>query len=194
MKQYLLNSIHLGCCLVQFELTNDLDLGIKAKHLTTTAKVPHPYEYVHDEIGYNYRMTNLQAAVGCAQIERLDSFVAIKKRIRARYDEAFKMIPGIQLFPQPIWAESACWFSGLVLEDPSLPSAKELCAELFRREIGSRAFWKPMHLQLPYLDAKRSSLTITESIWDKIVTLPCSTGLTDEEQERVIKTLESILT
>ena len=171
---------------------NNLAILGKAHHLTTTARVGDGYE--HDAIGYNYRMTNLQAAVGCAQIERLDNFVAIKRRIRARYDEAFKMIRGIQLFPQPIWAESACWFSGLVLEDPSLPSAKELCAELFRREIGSRAFWKPMHLQLPYLDAQRSSLTITESIWDKIVTLPCSTGLTDEEQERVIKTLESILT
>jgi perosamine synthetase len=163
----------------------------QVRHLTTTARVGDDYD--HDRVGYNYRMTNLQAAVGCAQLERLDDFVAAKRRIRARYDEALAVIPGVKVFPQPTWAESACWFSGLVLDDPSLPTAGELCAELRRQNIGARTFWKPAHLQEPCRDAPRAHLPVTESTWDKVVTLPCSTGLSDQDQEKVIATLQGIL-
>ena len=70
-------------------ITDDADLAKRAKHITTTAKVPHPYEFVHDEIGYNYRMPNLNAALGCAQMERLDEILAIKKQLAGQWNEFF---------------------------------------------------------------------------------------------------------
>jgi dTDP-4-amino-4,6-dideoxygalactose transaminase len=161
------------------------------RHLTTTARVGDDYD--HDRVGYNYRMTNLQAAVGCAQLERLDEFVTAKRRIRARYDQALAGLPGVKAFPQPAWAESACWFSGLVLDDPALPTARELCAELRRRDIGARTFWRPAHLQVPYRDAPRAHLPVTESTWDKVVTLPCSTQLSEVDQTLVIAAVQELL-
>ena len=170
---------------------NDESLVGLVRHLTTTARVGDDYD--HDRIGYNYRMTNLQAAVGCAQLERLDEFVAAKRRIRARYDQALVSIPGIGPFPQPAWAESGCWFSGVVLEDPALPTVTEVCVELRLRGVGARAFWKPVHLQPPFRAAPRAALPVTESTWDKVVTLPCSTQLGDVEQAQVIAAVRDVL-
>ncbi len=169
---------------------NDVAEVGRVHHLTTTARVGDDYD--HDRVGYNYRMTNLQAAVGCAQLERMDEFVAIKRRIRARYDQALSSISGIAMFPQPVWADSGCWFSGVVIRDPILPAAAEVCVELRRHGIGARTFWKPAHLQRPYLDAPRQALPVTEDTWDKVVTLPCSTQLTEVEQEKVIAALREI--
>lgn len=169
---------------------DDTVVGL-VRHLTTTARVGDDYD--HDRVGYNYRMTNLQAAVGCAQLERLDEFVTAKRRIRARYDKALAKLPGVKAFPQPAWAESGCWFSGLVLDDPALPTAGELCAELCRRGIGARTFWKPAHLQAPYRDAPRAHLPVTESTWDKVVTLPCSTHLSEADQALVIAAVQESL-
>lgn len=152
-----------------------------ARHLSTTARVGEEYE--HDRVGYNYRMTNLQAAVGCAQMELLDRFVAAKRRIARRYDEAFADVKGAGRFPAAPWAESACWFSGLMVDTAD---SGELRARLRGNGIDARPFWKPMHLQAPYRDAPRTPLPVTDSVWRRIVTLPCSTQLTDAEQEHVI--------
>lgn len=169
---------------------DDTAIGL-VRHLTTTARVGDDYD--HDRVGYNYRMTNLQAAVGCAQLERLDEFVTAKRRIRVRYDQVLATIPGVKAFPQPAWAESGCWFSGLVLDDPALPTATEVCVELRRRGVGARAFWKPAHLQAPYREAPRAELPITESTWDKVITLPCSTQLSEVDQAFVIAAVQELL-
>lgn len=170
---------------------NDKTLVNLVRHLTTTARVGD--EYDHDRVGYNYRMTNLQAAVGCAQLERLDEFVAAKRRIRARYDQALISIPGVKPFPQPSWAESGCWYSGFALEGSALPTVTEICAALRLRGIAARGFWKPAHMQPPFRSALRAALPVTESILDKIVTLPCSTQLTGEEQTQVIAAMRYTL-
>ncbi len=173
-------------------IVGDDETAIKlVRHLTTTARIGDDYD--HDRIGYNYRMTNLQAAVGCAQLERLNDFVAAKRRIRARYDEAFAPITGVSAFPQPVWAESGCWFSGLVLDDSALPTANELCAQLRKRGIEARTFWKPAHLQAPYHSAPCAHLPVTESTWERVVTLPCSTGLSEQDQETVISVVKELL-
>ena len=78
-------------------LTNDEELGRRAKHITTTAKLPHKWAFVHDEIGFNYRLPNLNAALGCAQLEQLDGFLASKRRLAAAYDRAFAGVPGVAL-------------------------------------------------------------------------------------------------
>jgi dTDP-4-amino-4,6-dideoxygalactose transaminase len=169
----------------------DTNLVKRVKHLSSTARTSPDYD--HDEVGFNYRMTNIEAAVGCAQMERLPEFLAAKRRIRDRYDVAFADIPGIRAFPRPISGEGAFWFSGLIIDDARLPSVKELCARLKERDIEARPFWKPVHAQPPYRDAPAETLNVTEALWSKIITLPCSTSLTDDEQCRVVDSLKPML-
>lgn len=155
---------------------NDEALVKLVRHLTTTARVGADYD--HDRVGFNYRMTNLQAAVGCAQMELLDRFVAKKQAIARFYDEAFRDLPNTTPFPSPDYAESACWFSGF-----SLKSGDSTSLRLALREQGidARPFWKPIHFQAPFANCPRGSLHVCEDVWQRIVTLPCSTGITDEE-------------
>ncbi|MCO6050163.1 DegT/DnrJ/EryC1/StrS family aminotransferase [Mesorhizobium sp. RP14(2022)] len=155
------------------------------RHLTTTARVGADYD--HDRVGYNYRMTNLQAAVGCAQMEQLDTFIAAKRRIAARYNEAFHDVPDARPFPRPSYCESGAWFSGLLLDAADGPERSEMLRNGLRAAgIDARPFWKPMHFQAPYRDAPRSALPVSEYLWNRIVTLPCSTHLSDEDQAHVI--------
>lgn len=171
-------------------VSNDEELMHRARHLSTTARVGSEYDF--DEVGYNYRMTNIQAAVGCAQLEQLDSFLQKKKFIRAYYQEHLKGIQGISFFPQSPWGESACWFSGIVIDDKSGYNVKEICAQLNKAEIESRTFWKPVHLQKPYRLIECSPMDITEGIWERVLTLPCSTGITEEELQTVVSTVQQL--
>ena len=174
-------------------LGDDETLLQKIRHISTTARVT--AEYDHDMVGYNYRMTNLQAAVGCAQMERLESFLERKRYIRAFYEKELADIPGISFFPTPERQESACWFSGIVLEDGGIETVRRICAALKEDGIEARSFWKPVHLQQPYREAIRAdSLEVAETLWDSIVTLPCSTGITDGELERVVTVTKRCLT
>lgn len=172
-------------------LGKDKALLDRVRHLSTTARVGADYD--HDQVGYNYRMTNLQAAVGCAQMELLDRFVAAKRRIANRYDAAFADIPGIGRFPQASWAESACWFSGVVLPAGSAGKAAAIRADLRGNQVDARPFWKPMQLQAPYRDAPRTATPVTDRLWPLILTLPCSTQLTAEDQDRVIAATRAAL-
>ncbi|MGO9145292.1 MAG: LegC family aminotransferase [Desulfomonilia bacterium] len=97
-------------------ITNDPAFAQRAKHITTTAKIPHPYEYVHDEIGYNYRMPNLNAALACAQLEQLAPFLANKHRLAQRYAEFFDSID-IQFIKEPMNARSNYWLNAIILRD-----------------------------------------------------------------------------
>jgi dTDP-4-amino-4,6-dideoxygalactose transaminase len=164
------------------------DLCELVRHLTTTARIG--ADYTHDAVGFNYRMTNLQAAVGCAQLERLDELVAAKRRIARTYAEALGDLPGVERFPEPPWAESGCWYSGVTLTERSVTAA---VAALQERGIGCRPFWKPIHLQVPYANAPCSELPVCNSVWKTILTLPCSTGLTTAEQDHVIEAVRTYL-
>jgi dTDP-4-amino-4,6-dideoxygalactose transaminase len=167
---------------------NDAGLLKLARHLTTTARAGE--EYSHDRVGYNYRMTNLQAAVGCAQMDRWQALVEAKKRIRRRYDEAFGNHPALSTFPDPADRESACWLSGIRLRVPA-PSVAALRDRLRAEGIESRAFWQPVHLQLPYREAPASAMPVTESLWRTILTLPCSADLSEADQARVVDAIKS---
>lgn len=172
-------------------LGRDKALIDRVRHLSTTARVGSDYD--HDAVGYNYRMTNLQAAVGCAQMELLERFVAAKRRIAATYDRAFADIPGVERFPQAAWAESACWFSGLVLPPALVDKAASIRERLRGNRIDARPFWKPMQLQAPYRDAPRTATPVTDRLWRRVLTLPCSTNLTSEDQDRVIAATRAAL-
>lgn len=167
---------------------HDASLLQLVRHLTTTAKVG--ADYTHDRVGFNYRMTNLQAAVGCAQLEQLDAFIARKQSIRRRYDAAWARLDGIGHFPARPGVESACWLSGLVL--PPHVAAHEIIAELHTVGIEARPFWKPLHRQTPYAHAPTLLRGTADALWSRIVTLPCSTTLGDE-QDTVIDAVRTLL-
>ena len=96
---------------------------------------------------------------------------------------------GISFFPTT--DGSSCWFSGIVLPEGSeLGLAKEICAKLKEKNIEARSFWKPVHLQVPYLACPKSKLDIAEGLWKRIITLPCSTNITEEELEKVVKAVK----
>lgn len=171
---------------------DDEELLKKLKHISTTARVT--AEYDHDMVGYNYRMTNIQAAVGCAQLERVDELVDKKRQIRRFYNEEFKDLSNVSLFPVPDYEESACWFSGIVINNGNLEKIRTLCKELNMNEIEARSFWKPVSMQTPYKNAlKAHSLKVSLNLWDKILTLPSSTNITKEDLNYVARTVKSIL-
>ncbi|MBF0428959.1 MAG: aminotransferase class I/II-fold pyridoxal phosphate-dependent enzyme [Magnetococcales bacterium] len=171
---------------------NDEKLLGLVRHLTTTARLGNGYD--HDRVGFNYRMTNLQAAVGCAQLERLERLVAAKRRIRTRYDQAFADLHHqIMPFPNPPGSDGACWFSGCVVLSADLEKVDQLRAGLQQAGIDARPFWKPIHLQLPYRDAPKTLQPVSEQLWSRVVTLPCASGLTQEDQDRVIFAVRALL-
>ncbi len=159
-----------------------------AHHLATTARCG--IEYEHDMVGYNYRMTNIQAAVGCAQLERVDEFVEKKKYIREYYSKHLSGIKDISFFPEVEWAESACWFSGLVLSDKY--EVKKVCELLKEKGIEARTFWKPVHQQKPYVNEERSEMKVADNLWKHVLTLPSSTGITEEELKYIVSTVKEI--
>ena len=171
---------------------NDEKLLSYIRHISTTARVS--VEYDHDVVGYNYRMTNIQAAVGCAQLEQLEQFVERKREIREFYRHHFSDIDGIDMFPNPAWGNSACWFSGIVLQEEGALTVQNACKFLRENGIEGRSFWKPIHLQKPYENCPQAkNLCVADKLWNRILTLPCSTNITDEELETVVIEVKKML-
>lgn len=153
-------------------------LLVKARVLARQGKVG---RYDHAVAGFNYRMPNLNAAVGCAQMDRLEEFVARKRAIAARYHEAFgRGFPGIDV--------SSCWMSGVTVKD-----AEHTSLLLRHREIEAHRMWTPLHLQPPWRSADRGRMEATDGLWKRVLALPCSTGLTEGQQDEVIKKCEEFL-
>ena len=162
-------------------VTDDEHLAQRARHLTTTAKVPHPYEYVHDEVGFNYRMPNLNAALGSAQLERLDEFVDRKRRLARRYREAFVNVEGVSVLTEPSGARSNYWLNALILNEPDMKLRDDLLAALNEAKLQSRPVWRPMHQLAMYRDCPRMDLSFTEDLAARIVNVPSSAGLISAE-------------
>ena len=171
---------------------NDEALLSHVRHLTTTARVWPDYDF--DEVGFNYRMTNIQAAVGVAQMEQLDGFISKKKHVRDYYKDHLSQLADRNISFFPATDGSSCWFSGIVLPGGTeLVTAKALCAKLKESEIEARSFWKPVHLQKPYKDSPVSEVKTAEGLWQRIITLPCSTNITEDELALVSKmTVEAV--
>ena len=167
----------------------DPELMELVRHLTTTAKVGQTYH--HDRIGFNYRMTNIAAAIGCAQMERLEEFIGVKREIQKLYNEALENLPEVDIFPQPDWAEGTCWLSGVIMAN--IESAEILRCKLKENSIDARSFWKPIHLQPMFTNSPTTAQHVSSKIWSRIVTLPCSTGLKKSEQAKVIETIQNSL-
>ena len=162
----------------------------RAKYLTTQAK-DDPIEYRHGEIGYNYRMNNIQAAMGCAQLEQLGDYVAAKRRIAAGYTDALTDVPGLTPMSQAPWAFSTFWmYSVLVDEAQYGMDSRTLLHELDRVGVQSRPLWQPLHQSPAHTGAPTVGGNVAEGIYQKGLSLPCSVGL-GERQASVLQALRT---
>lgn len=156
-------------------VTDDEALAKHLKHLTTTAKLPHRWAFDHDEVAYNYRLPNLNAALGCAQFEMLDQFLAEKRALAGAYDRAVTGIPGGEFFREPEGCRGNYWLNAVLVPDRA--ARDSLLERLNSEGIQARPCWTPMH-QLPFnRDCPRASLRVTEDLVDRIVNLPSSAKL-----------------
>ena len=158
-------------------LTDDTAIADRAKHLTTTAKLPHQWAYRHDAVGYNYRLPNLNAALGCAQLERLDDFVAAKQKLAARYRTSFHDVAGCQIFQAPPFASSNYWLVALILDRPEPARRDEILQAAHAAGILARPAWEPLHRLQPYHDCPAMPLSVTENLVDRIISLPSGPAL-----------------
>ncbi len=153
-------------------VTDDELLAKKAKHLTTTAKVPHPFEYVHDSIGYNYRMPNLNAALLVAQLEQLDGFVKNKKQLASKYDDFFKDIDGIDFVKQSKNSSSNYWLQAVILKDVN--TRDEFLKFTNKNGIMTRPIWKLMNELEMFKGSQSTDLTNAKTCEERIVNIPSS--------------------
>ncbi|WP_044896027.1 LegC family aminotransferase [Bacillus alveayuensis] len=158
-------------------ITDDEDLADLAKHLTTTAKIPHSWEYVHDMVGYNYRMPNINAALGCAQLEQLPKFIKKKRELARKYKEALRDISGIRFFEEMHFSKSNYWLNTLILEKSFELKRDELLKALNESGIMSRPIWYPLHQLKMYKNNPKMDLSMTEKLSQQIINIPSSMGL-----------------
>ncbi len=164
-------------------LSDSAPILARARHLSTQARPGEEYE--HDAVGFNYRMTNVNAAIGLAQFERLDEMVAARRGIAARYDAAFSTREDVGLMPRLAWAESSCWLYSVAFADAAL--ADRVVRRLAARKIGARRFWRSLSRQAPYSGAERFARGVADDLSGRVVSLPCSSFLASDEQTRVIE-------
>ncbi len=158
-------------------VTNDEALAKRAKHLTTTAKVPHKWAFEHDEIGYNYRMPNLNAALGVAQLRQLDTRIAQKSRLFSKYLAAFEGCGVATVFSAPGDTSSNNWLVALVLEPSQAGHRDEVLAALNDAGFMSRPIWTLLHRQAIYSDCPRGDLSLSEDLEHRIINVPSSAKL-----------------
>lgn len=152
-------------------LCKNFDEGVHTKHVTTTAKVPHPYEFFHDEAGFNYRLPNLNAAMGCAQMEVLPKFLKEKRELAERYESFFKNSQ-FQFVKEPDYAQSNYWLNAIICPDSEV--RETLIKETNAQGVMTRPIWKLMHRLPMFENAKRGDLPISEWIESCLVNIPSS--------------------
>jgi len=168
-------------------VTDNEAWALKARYLTTQAK-DDPIEYTHNEIGYNYRMTNIQAAMGCAQMEQLDDYIEAKRQIASAYTERLGELPGIETMSEASWAFSIFWmYTVLVNQKEYGRGSRELLEYLAKFNIQSRPLWQPLHSSLAHSGSQSYHCDVANRITQDALSLPCSVGLADADQVRVIE-------
>lgn len=169
-------------------VSNHRDKLIRAKHLTTQAKRDELY-YIHDEVGYNYRMTNLQAALGLAQLEQLENFIEKKHYNYFLYKELLTDIPELYLLDVRSDIRSNRWFFALYLKDEFPVNRDEFIKYLAEHKIQSRPIWGLIHEQKPYRGTFSYKIEKAKDYWQHVVNIPCSTNLGQEDVKRVVDTI-----
>jgi perosamine synthetase len=153
-------------------LTNDTALARKARHLTSTAKLPHPWRYVHDAVGYNYRMPNINAALGCAQMEQLEDFLARKRVLAEAYIRAFRGLPGLQVVREPQGTRSNYWLNALRFTDASGHRREAFLEAAHRKGLLVRPAWDLLSTLPSYVHCPRADLENAVAAAASVVNLP----------------------
>ena len=176
-------------------VSDDAELINRARYLSTQARQPAPW-YEHTEVGYNYRMSNILAAIGRAQLAKLDDFIARRREIRSMYVEAFADIEGLRFLGSAETVEGTsdnCWLTAIDLGASSAIRANDMVAHLDANDIEGRHLWKPMHIQPVWKDSRVFVNGVSEGLFERGITLPSGYGLTDGEIERVIEVVRDKL-
>lgn len=156
-------------------LSNDENLARHARHLTTTAKVPHAWRFIHDQIGYNFRLPNLNAALGLAQLEQLEKKLRFKRALAQAYTHTFEGMAGLRFFVEPKGAQSNYWLNALLLENSR--QRDDLLNETNSNGVMTRPCWDPMHSLTMFKNYPRMDLSQTENIFERLVNIPSSACL-----------------
>jgi perosamine synthetase len=158
-------------------LTQDPVLARHAKHLTTTAKIPHRWAFMHDEVGYNYRLPNINAALGVAQMESLPRLIDAKRRLYERYAEAFARVAGVSVVREPERTRSNYWLQALRLSSDSQAVRDEILTATNAAGLMTRPIWNLMHTLAHFGDCPRMPLDVAERLWRTTVNIPSSAHL-----------------
>jgi perosamine synthetase len=158
-------------------LTNDSELAKRAKHLSTTAKLQHRWEYLHDDVGFNYRLPNLNAALGCAQLECLPEFLASKRRLFEHYRDVFLEVPQVQLFMEPDFCHSNYWLQTLLM-DECISDQREVVLEATNdADLMTRPAWTLMPSLEPFRNFPSMKIPVAKSLASRLINIPSSSGL-----------------
>ncbi|QHW32606.1 LegC family aminotransferase [Paenibacillus rhizovicinus] len=153
-------------------LTQNKELAAKAKHLTTTAKLPHQWAFEHDVVGYNYRMPNLNAALGCAQLEQVPDFLSRKRQLANLYSERLRAVEGVSFIAEPEYATSNYWLNAIMLDKSDIAVRDEVLRITNEAGLLTRPIWTPMHELPMYQYCPRMDLLVTEQLQNQIINLP----------------------
>jgi pyridoxal phosphate-dependent aminotransferase EpsN len=165
----------------------------KARYWSTQAREP-GLAYVHTEVGYNYRMSNVLAGIGRGQLQVLDQRVAARRRIAFRYRDAFAALPGVHFAPQAEWGLHTNWLSCFTIDPSDSGGSRDRILEaLAAQDIEARPIWKPMHLQPLYKDAPCYGGAVSERLFAEGLCLPSGSSLSDADQDRVIAVVRGVL-
>ena len=167
-------------------LTNDERLGELARHLTSTAKLPHRWEVSHNAIGYNYRLPNINAALGCAQMEQLPKFLEQKRRLKDRYLNAFQGIGGVRFFTEPSFAKSNYWLNVVLLDEAFAHRRDEVLEKTNDKGIMTRPAWTLMNRLQMFRDCPAMDLGCAEDLATRLINIPSSSFLCGESQLTIL--------
>jgi len=174
-------------------VSRDHDLIDRAKFLATQAREPEPH-YEHLTYGYNYRLSNVSAAIGVGQLHVLDARVARRREINARYRAALGTVDGITFMPEPNWSHSTCWLTAVAFDPERCGADREaIRLTLLEHEIEARPLWKPMHMQKLFEGTRYVGRGLDEQLFAQGLCLPSGSDMTDEEQDEVIGIIRDTL-
>ncbi|MDB9754285.1 LegC family aminotransferase [Amylibacter sp.] len=157
-------------------LTNDAKIARRAKHITTTAKLPHAWEFIHDEIGYNYRLPNLNAALGCAQLEQLSTKLITKRILFKNYQDAFMLLEGAELVVEPALCRSNYWLQTIMLNHDQIHQRDAILQATNQAGLMTRPVWRLMHHLSPFVNCPRMDLTMAELLAQRLINIPSNLG------------------
>jgi perosamine synthetase len=174
-----------------------LGVQIRVRALTTQARRD-PLEWVHEEVAFNYRLTNIQAALGAAQLEQLEAFLVRKRETAEHYRAGLGGLNGVCVAQEADWARSSYWMPAVLLEERRCRDVRGLIRRLDAdgvqvRPVWHPPVWHPLHRQPPFQGARTGPISVADWLWDRGVLLPCSVGITADERQAVIEALTARL-